>query len=176
MSEKKILLGRILGPHGLKGEVKIKSFTEEPLDVASYGLVIVADGRRFRLTNARMRGDIVVASVKGVSDRNLSETLRGLELYVDRDEMPETEEGEFYQADLIGLPVVDEAGRAVGEVLGFQHFGAGELIEIKRNDQRTGLVPFADSMVPVVERDRVVLSAGGLAVLAANDETRAGAI
>ena len=169
MSEKQILLGRILGPHGLKGEVKIKSFTVEPLDVASYGPVSVADGRRFRLMNARMQGDIIIAGIKGVADRNLAETLKGLELSVDRDDLPETDEDEFYQADLIGLPVVDETGREVGEVLGFQHFGAGELIEIRRVDERTALVPFADSMVPVVERDRIVLSDAGLAVLAADD-------
>jgi len=171
MSDKQILLGRILGTHGLKGEVKIKTFTADPLDVASYGPVSVADGRRFKLTNARLQGDVVIAGIRGVADRNVAETLKGLELTVDRDDLPAPEEGEFYQADLIGLPVVDEAGREVGEVLGFQHFGAGDLIEIKRTDARTAFVPFADSMVPTVERDRIVLSEAGLAVLAADDET-----
>lgn len=176
MADKQILLGRIVGPHGLKGEVKIKTFTADPLAVASYGPVSVADGRRFKLTNARLQGDIVIAGIKGIADRNLAETLKGLELSVARDDLPKTEKGEFYQADLIGLPVVDEAGREIGEVLGFQHFGAGDLIEIRRRDDRTAYVPFADSMVPVVEANRIVLSEAGLTVLAANDEPpRAGA-
>jgi 16S rRNA processing protein RimM len=170
MSDKQILLGRILGPHGLKGEVKIKSFTADPLAVASYGPVSVADGRRFRLEKARMQGEIVIAAIKGVADRNLAETLKGLELSVDRDDLPETDDGEFYEADLIGRAVVDEKGNALGEVAGFQSFGAGDLIEVRRKGGRTSFVPFADSMVPTIEDDRIVLSEAGLAVLAADDE------
>jgi 16S rRNA processing protein RimM len=172
MSDKQILLGRILGAHGLKGEVKIKSFTANPLDVASYGPVSVPDGRRFKLEKARMQGDIVIAGIKGVADRNVAETLKGLELTVGRDDLPKADEGEFYQADLIGLPVVDEAGKDVGEVVGFQTFGAGDLIEIRRKSGRTSFVPFADTMVPTVADDRIVLSETGLAVLAADEEAR----
>jgi 16S rRNA processing protein RimM len=171
MTDKQILLGRILGPHGLKGEVKIKSFTADPLDVASYGPVSVADGRRFKLQHPRLQGDIVVADIKGVADRTIAETLKGLELKIARDDLPEAEDGEFYQADLIGLPVVDVSGREIGEVLGFQNFGAGELIEIKRDRSRSSFVPFTNDMVPVVDTDegRVVLSETGIAVLAADD-------
>jgi len=171
MSDKQILLGRILGPHGLKGEVKIKSFTADPLDVAAYGSVNVPDGRRFKLLKPRLAGDIVIAAIKGVTDRNVAEALKGLELSVERDDLPQTDDGEFYQADLIGLDVFDPAGDKVGEVSGFQHFGAGDLIEIKRNGGRTGFVPFADSMVPDVdvEEGRIVLSETGMAVLAADD-------
>ena len=172
MTDKQILLGRILGPHGLKGEVKIKSFTAEPLDVASYGPVTAADGRRFKLTNARMQGDIVIAGIKGVTDRTLAESLKGVELKIDRDDMPETDDGEFYEADLIGLGVFDEGGDQVGEAMGFQNFGAGELLEIKRTTGTTAFVPFANSMVPEVdvENGRIVLSETGLAVLTADDK------
>jgi 16S rRNA processing protein RimM len=172
MSEKQILLGRILGPHGLKGEVKIKSFTENPLDVASYGAVSAPDGRRFTLTRARIQGDIVIAGIKGVADRNVAETLKGLELSVTRDDLPETEEGEFYQADLVGLAVFDAQGTEIGEVVGFQYAGTGDLIEIERTDGTTGLVPFADSMVPEVDvaNGRLVVSESGLAVLGADDK------
>lgn len=172
MSDKQILLGRILGPHGLKGEVKIKSFTENPLDVASYGAVAAPDGRRFKLLRARMQGEIVIAGIKGVDDRNVAETLKGLELTVARDDLPQTDAGEFYQADLVGLAVFDAAGDKVGEVVGFQHFGAGDLIEIERASGRTSLVPFADSMVPKVDLEEgcLVLSETGMAVLAADDE------
>lgn len=171
MTDKQILLGRILGPHGLKGEVKIKSFTANPLDVASYGPVSVPDGRRFYLQRARLQGDIVVAEIKGVEGRTIAETLKGLELKIAREDLPEAEAGEFYQADLIGLAVVDVSGREIGEVLGFQNFGAGELIEIKRDRARSSFVPFTNDMVPVVDTNegRVVLSETGIAVLAADD-------
>lgn len=176
MTDKHILLGRILGPHGLKGEVKIKSFTADPLDVASYGPVTTPDGRRFTLQRVRLQGDIVIAAIKGVADRNFAEALKGLDLSIERDDLPETEEGEFYEADLLGLAVFDEAGEELGTVLAFQHFGAGDLIEIRRKDQRSSFVPFVNSMVPVVdvERGRIVLSESGVAVLALDDGPDAG--
>ncbi len=172
MAERQILLGRIIGPHGLKGEVKIKSFTTDPLDIASYGPVATGDGRLFRLTNARLQGDLVIAGIKGVADRTLAETLKGLELKIDRDDLPETDDGEYYEADLVGLPVFDEGGDKVGEALGCQNFGAGELLEIKRTTGARAFVPFANSMVPKVdiEAGKIVLSETGLAVLTADDQ------
>ena len=172
MTDRQILLGRILGPHGLKGEVKIKSFTAEPLDVASYGLVTVPDGRRFKLANARMQGDAVVVAIQGIADRTAAEALKGLELKVERDDLPETTTGEYYQTDLVGLPVFDDAGTQLGEVKGFQHFGAGDLIEILAPSGRSSFVPFANSMVPIVDigEGRLVLSQTGVTVLAADDE------
>jgi 16S rRNA processing protein RimM len=171
MTGKQILLGKILGPHGLKGEVKIKSFTADPLAVASYGPLSVPDGRRFTLERARLHGDIVVAGIKGVADRTFVEALKGLELKIARDDLPEASSDEFYQADLIGLPVVDSTGREIGEVLGFQNFGAGELIEIKRDRSRSSFLPFTNDMVPVVDtgEGKIVLSETGIAVLAADD-------
>ena len=172
MSDKQILLGRILGPHGLKGEVKIKSFTADPLAVASYGAVLASDGRRFKLERVRLAGDIVIAAIKGIADRNVAETLKGVELSVPREDLPETDDGEFYQADLVGLAVFDQAGDKVGEVAGFQHFGAGDLIEIARDGGGTSFVPFAESMVPDVdlEEGRITLSETGMAVIAADDD------
>lgn len=172
MTDRQILLGRILGPHGLKGEVKIKSFTAVPLDVASYGLVTVPDGRRFKLANARMQGDAVVAAIQGITGRTAAEALKGLELKVEREDLPETTTGEYYQTDLVGLPVFNDEGTELGEVKGFQHFGAGDLVEIALPSGRSSFVPFANSMVPIVDIDegRLVLSATGVAVLAAGDE------
>lgn len=175
MADKQILLGRIIGPHGLKGEVKIKSFTTDPLDIASYGPVTAGDGRVFRLVNPRLQGEIVIAGLKGVTDRTIAEALKGVELKVDRDDLPETEDGEYYEADVIGLAVFDEGGDKVGEALGFQNFGAGELLEIKRTTGATAYVPFANSMVPKVdiEAGKIVLSETGLAVLTADDQRAA---
>jgi 16S rRNA processing protein RimM len=174
MASKQILLGKIVAPHGLKGEVKIKSFTADPLDVASYGMVAVRDGRCFHLQNARLQGDVVIAAVKGIVDRNAAEALKGLELFVDREDLPDPDEDndEFYQADLIGLQVVDESGTELGEIIGFQDFGAGDLVEIEMPNGGVGMVPFADSMVPVIdmEEGRVVLSPTGVAVLKADED------
>jgi 16S rRNA processing protein RimM len=175
MTDKQILLGKIIAPHGLKGEVKIKSFTADPLDVASYGKVMVRDGRCFTLSNARLQGEVVIAGVKGITDRDASEALKGLELYIDRDDLPETDQGsgEFYQADLIGLAVVDASGNELGEVIAFQDYGAGDLMEIRMAGGKTGLVPFADSMVPEidVEEGKLVLSETGVVVLKTALET-----
>lgn len=178
MTDKQILLGKIIAPHGLKGEVKIKSFTADPLDVASYGKVMVRDGRCFTLSNARLQGDIVIAGVKGITDRNASESLKGLELFIDRDDLPDPDQGsgEFYQADLIGLSVVDAEGNELGEVIGFQDYGAGDLMEVAMPGGHVGLVPFADSMVPEidVEEGRLVLSESGVVVLKADLEPATG--
>ena len=177
MSDKRILIGRIVAAHGLKGEVKIKSFTEAPLDVASYGAVIASDGRKFTLQHERMQGETVIVAVKGISDRNSAESLRGLDLYVDRADLPETDVDEFYHADLIDLPVVDGSGAEVGRVLAFHNFGGGDVMEIKRGSASV-FVPFTIRMVPTVDvkAARVVLSAEGLAaMLEANEKSTAGA-
>jgi 16S rRNA processing protein RimM len=174
MTGKQILLGKIVAAHGLKGEVKIKSFTDDPLDIASYGMVTVPDGRRFHLERARLQGETVIAAIRGITDRDAADALKGLELRVERDDLPDadSEEGEFYQADLIGLAVFDGNGTQLGEVVGFLDFGAGDLVEVELPSGTIGLVPFADSMVPIVdvEEGRMVLSDTGVAVLHADVE------
>ena len=177
MADTRILIGRILAAHGLKGEVKIKSFTEAPLDIASFDAVIASDGRKFTLQSERMQGDAVIAAIKGISDRNSAESLRGLDLYVDRADLPETDEDEFYHADLIDLPVLDAGGVEVGRVLAFHNFGGGDVMEVKRGSASV-FVPFTVKMVPTVDvkGGRVVLSADGLAaMLDANETSTAGA-
>ncbi|MBI1210222.1 MAG: ribosome maturation factor RimM [Alphaproteobacteria bacterium] len=177
MSDKRILIGRIVAAHGLKGEVKIKSFTEAPLDVASYGAVLASDGRKFQLVHERLQGETVIAAIKGINDRNSAETLRGLDLYVDRADLPEPEDDEFYHADLIDLPVTDASGAEVGRVLAFHNFGGGDVMEVKRGTASV-FVPFTVKMVPTVDvkTKRVVLSADGLAaMLEVNEKSAAGA-
>ena len=176
MTDKRILIGRILGPHGLKGEVKIKSFTEAPLDLASYGAVVASDGRKFTLEHERLQGDVVVASIKGLADRTSAESLRGLDLYVDRADLPETDEDEFYHSDLIDLPVTDASGAEVGRVIAFHNFGGGDVMEVKRGPASV-FVPFTVAMVPTVDvkGGRVVLSSDGLAAMLEANEKAAGA-
>ena len=175
MTDKRILIGRILTAHGLKGEVKIKSFTEAPLDIASYGAVMASDGRKFELTSERMQGDAVIAAIKGIGDRNSAESLRGLDLYVDRADLPVTEEDEFYHADLIDLPVVDAGGAEVGRVVAFHNFGGGDVMEMRRGTASV-FVPFTEKMVPTVDvkGGRVVLSADGLEAMIAANEAKSG--
>ena len=111
----RILLGRIAGAHGIRGEVLIHSYAEAPQDIAAYGPLGDADGAKtFTITRAKLTGKGVVARLAGISDRDAAERLKGVELYVRRDRLPPPAEGEYYHADLIGLTAIDPAGRAFG--------------------------------------------------------------
>ncbi len=155
MTEKasRVLLGRIVTVHGIRGDVIIDSYTAEPGDIASYGPLRSADGsREFRLKIVRVGPKGVVAHIAGVDDRNLAETLRGTELYALRDKLPPADEGEFYYADLLGLRAENEAGEAIGKVAAVHNFGAGDLLELRLDGQTaTELIPFTDAYVPVVD-------------------------
>jgi 16S rRNA processing protein RimM len=154
VSENRVLLGRILGAHGLRGEVKILSFTADPLALGDYGALLDGDGRRkHEILGLRPGKDnVVIARLRDVSDRNAAEALRGIELYIDRSDLPPPEEDEFYYSDLIGMAVVDETGQAVGEVAGVHNFGAGDLLEVRFTGEReTRFLPFTKEQVPSVD-------------------------
>jgi 16S rRNA processing protein RimM len=149
-----VLLGSISGAHGLKGEIKIATFTAEPEDIAAYGPLRSADGARIieiaSLRNAG--GGAVIARVHGVKDRNAAEELKGTGLYVARASLPPAEAGEYYHSDLIGLTAVSPGGEALGEVIGVQNFGAGDLLELRpASGRQTELVPFDSTHVPKVD-------------------------
>ena len=150
---RRILLGRIAGAHGIRGEVVIHAFTDPPENIAAYGpLADEAGVRTFLIESARVAGKGVVARIGGVSDRSAAEALRGTSLYVDRDRLPESAEDEFYHADLIGLAAVDRDGKRVGEIVAVQNYGAGDLLEVRlAGSGRTELVPFTDAYVPEVD-------------------------
>lgn len=150
----RVCLGVVIGAHGVRGLVRVKPFTQEPLAVAAYGPVETKDGaRRFRIETAGMAKDAVICRLEGVSDRDKAEAMRGTELYVDRARLPEVDEEDgFYHADLIGLSAVGSDGRDYGRVVGVENFGAGDLLEIARPEGGpTVLVPFTDENVPSVE-------------------------
>jgi 16S rRNA processing protein RimM len=152
-SSKKLLMGRIGAAHGIKGEVRIQSFTEEPLALADYGpLSTNKPGLVIEIEAARATTNVLVARLKGVADRTAAEKLNGVELYVDRDKLPPTEEeDDFYHADLIGLDVRLNDGSVLGQVTAIPNFGAGDLLEVR--DARTGdtfLYPFTKAVVPEV--------------------------
>ena len=149
----RILLGRIAGPHGLKGDVLIHSFAEVPESIAAYGSLSDAAGRQtYSITRARATAKGVVARLAGIADRAAAEALKGVELYVARDRLPPPAEDEFYHADLIGLLAVDPEGRPFGRIAAIHNFGAGDLIEIAlAGSGKTELVPFSETTVPTLD-------------------------
>ena len=148
-------LAAIIGAHGLKGEVKAKLFTETPDALMRYGVLHTADGRTVEIARVQPTkpGEAVLA-IKGVADRNAAEALKGKELLVAREALPETEAHEFYHADLIGLRAEDELGRVIGTVHAIHNFGAGDVIEIQRDDGDDVLIAFTRENVPSVEPDK----------------------
>jgi len=147
----RVCLGVIVGAKGLRGEVRIKSFTEDPADVAAYGPVSASDGRKFALTVTGTAQGLVTVRLKGVADRNAAEALKGLELYVDRSALPAAEEGSYYHADLIGLDVALATGEELGRVTAVHNFGGGDMIDVKRSDGRSEFVPFNATAVAAVD-------------------------
>jgi 16S rRNA processing protein RimM len=159
---KRVLLAVVGAPQGLSGEMRLRVYTEDPLGVAGYGALQSADGRRFEIIRLRPAKDgMVVAQIAGITTREAAEALSGLELFVDRDQLPGTEDAEtFYLADLIGLDVVTTAGASLGRVLAVENFGAGDLLEIAPHGRRTGeFLPFTREFVPEIdlERGRIVV-------------------
>jgi 16S rRNA processing protein RimM len=159
-----ILLGEFGRAHGLKGEVRLKSFTAEPAAIASYGPLVTDHRRRFVLKAVRAAGggspDMLVARVEGVATREAAEALNRLRLYVGRDQIPPPEaEDEFLAADLVGLLVEDGAGRKLGTVVAVPDYGGGDLLEIAPPRGPTALLPFTKAFVPIVDlaRKRVVV-------------------
>ena len=149
-----ILLGRITGAQGIRGEVVVHSFAAAPEDIGAYGpLTDPAGTRSFKLEVVRLTPKgAVIARIAGVDDRTAAEALKGTELYVARDKLPAPDDGEFYHADLIGLAAVAPDGATIGEVIAVQNYGAGDLLEIRLpGTASTELVPFNDSFVPSVD-------------------------
>jgi 16S rRNA processing protein RimM len=147
-----ICVARIGAPHGVRGAVKLWTFTEDPLAVKAYGPLVTKDGaRQFEVTHVREANGHLVATLKGVATREEAERLNGVELYVARDKLPATDENEYYHADLIGLAAVNAAGEPLGRVIAIHNFGAGDIIEIAPPQGPTMLLPFTNAVVPTVD-------------------------
>jgi 16S rRNA processing protein RimM len=151
--EQRVCVAQIGAAHGLKGKVRLRSFTQEPTDFATYGPLETEDGsRRLEVEEARFATDHFVASFKGVDDRNAAEALRNVNLYVAREKLPAVAEDDtFYHADLVGLSAVTRDKSAVGEVIAVQNFGAGDILEIKRADGSVLMLPFTENAVPEID-------------------------
>ncbi len=159
-----ICVARIGAAHGVRGAVKLWTFTDDPLAVKRYGRLATRDGaRHFEVASAREAKGHLVATLKGVTTREEAERLNGLELYVARDKLPATDEDEYYRADLIGLAAVNAAGEPLGRVVAIHNFGAGDIIEIAPPQGATMLLPFSNAVVPTVDLagGRVVIELPG---------------
>jgi 16S rRNA processing protein RimM len=147
-----ICIARIGAAHGVRGAVKLWTFTEDPLAVKHYGPLTTKDGaRQFEVTHVREAKDHLVATLKGVTTRDEAERLNGLELYVAREKLPATDENEYYHADLIGLAAVTTANAPLGRVVAIHNFGAGDIVEIAPPQGATMLLPFTNAVVPSVD-------------------------
>jgi 16S rRNA processing protein RimM len=147
-----ICIARIGAAHGVRGAVKLWTFTEDPLAVKAYGPLLTKDGvRSFEVATAREAKGHLVATLKGIATRQDAERLNGLELYVAREKLPATEEDEYYHADLIGLAAVNAASEPIGRVTAIHNFGAGDIIEIAPAHGATMLLPFTNAVVPSVD-------------------------
>jgi 16S rRNA processing protein RimM len=147
-----VCVARIGAAHGVRGAVKLWTFTEDPLAVQSYGPLLTKDGaRQFEIANLRAAKDHLVATFTGIATRNDAEKLNGIELYVPREKLPDTDDGEYYHADLIGLAAVNAADEPIGRVVAVHNFGAGDIIEIAPPKGSTMLLPFSSAVVPTVD-------------------------
>ncbi len=147
-----VCVARIGAAHGVRGAVKLWTFTEDPFAVRHYGPLQTKDGKRqFEVAQAREAKDHLVATFKGITTRDEAERLNGLELYVLREKLPETEDDEYYHADLIGLAAGTSGGEPLGRVVAVHNFGAGDIIEIAPPKGATMLLPFSNAVVPTVD-------------------------
>jgi 16S rRNA processing protein RimM len=147
----RVCLGQIGAAHGVRGEVRLRSFTADPIAIANYGPLETDSGGVVEIEALRPAKNLFVARLAGVTDRNAAERLTNARLYVPRERLPELRDAdEFYYADLVGLAVVDRAGTQLGTVVAVHNFGAGDLIEMQQADGKTTMLPFDAATVPEV--------------------------
>jgi 16S rRNA processing protein RimM len=156
-----IALAAVAGAHGVKGEVRLKLFGESIDSLAAQQTVIIAGAER-RLLWVREGGKTAVARIEGISDRCAAEDLRGALVEVERGALPPLEEGEYYHADLIGIPCIDQAGEPLGRVVAVENFGAGDLLEVEDPSGKRALIPFRDGIADLTD-GRIVLDRDFLA-------------
>jgi len=162
MKERRVLLGVVAAPHGVRGLVRIRSYTEDPMAIAAYGPLSDETGRKqYRVEALSTVKDAVLARIEGVADRTAAEAVRGLRLYVERERLPATDEQEWYEADIVGLAAVGRDGRDWGKVIAFHDFGAGRAMEISSGSasRSSVMLPFTAEAVPEidVEGGRIVV-------------------
>jgi 16S rRNA processing protein RimM len=155
-----ICVGVVTGARGIKGDIRVKSFTADPEDLGSYGPLLDAEGAAvFKVKVTGVAKGQLIARIKGIDDRTAAEQLKGVKFYVRKEALPEPEEDEFYFSDLIGLRAELEDGSDFGTVTAVENFGAGDVLEISGHVKGGIMVPFTNDVVPVVDLagNRVVI-------------------
>lgn len=153
--ERRIALAAVAGPHGVKGELRLKLFSEGVESLSRYHKVRVGGAER-RLLSVRDSGKTAVARIEGIEDRSAADALRGALIEVDRSALPPLEEGEYYHADLIGVVAVNSTGDRIGTVTAVANYGAGDLLEIEGAGGKRSLIPFREGIADLME-GRIVL-------------------
>lgn len=147
-------MGRFGAPHGVRGELRLQSFTGDPLAIADYGPLTDKSGKKtFTLLNLRPQGkDMLVVRLKDVDDRDGAQALNGVELYLARDKLPAPDPEEFYLADLEGLRAETATGEPIGRVVALRNFGAGDILEIApASGGDTLMYPFTKAVAPIID-------------------------
>lgn len=145
-------MGEIGAAQGLKGEVRLRAYTQEPAGIAAYGALEDESGRVIEIETVRVTPKALIARIKGVTTREAAEALTHTKLYLPRSRLPESEEDEWYHADLIGLAVVDKTGTSIGIVAAVYNFGAGDILEIALTSGEANLlIPFTSVSVPEID-------------------------
>jgi 16S rRNA processing protein RimM len=155
MGTDRIALAAVAGAHGVRGELRLKLFTDRAESLAQHAAVFIG-GREHRLLSAKETGKGAIARLEGVNNRAAAEALRGGLIEVDRDALPPLGEGEYYHADLIGLPCLDREGATLGTISAVENYGAGDLLEVEDGGGRRALVPFKPGIADL-EDGRVVI-------------------
>ncbi|WP_298423745.1 ribosome maturation factor RimM [Rhodoblastus sp.] len=164
----KVLVGVFGAPHGVRGEIRLKSYMQDPLSIADYGALADEAGRAHEIVSARpLKDDMLVVRVKGVSDRDAAQKLTNQQLYLARETLPAPEDDEFYCRDLIGLRAETPEGEPLGVIVAVPNYGAGDILEIAPPAGETLLFPFTRAVVPEID------IAGGKVIVVppAEDET-----
>ncbi len=160
INQNRICVGVVAGSHGLQGAVKIKSFMVEPSDIGAYGPLTDKNGaRKFEIDLLSISEKNLIAKLSGVTDRNSSEAIKGLELFLTRDLLPKLDKDEFYYSDLVGLSVENTEGEVIGVVGSVDNFGAGEIMEVNMKDGAVELLHISRKVVPEIDlrNKRVVI-------------------
>lgn len=148
----RVQLGQIGAAHGIKGEVRIKSFTHAPLDITTYGtLQTNRSGLEIIITGSRLSKGLVIASLQGIADRTQAEALNGTELFTAAQNLDQLDdEDEYYHADLIGLEARDANGKQIGTLIAIDNYGAGDVLELKLTNGKTELLEFSKQNAPEI--------------------------
>nr|NUR36709.1 16S rRNA processing protein RimM [Sphingomonas sp.] len=154
-SERRIALAAVAGAHGVKGELRLKLFSDNAASLSAHENLYVGGVER-RLLFVRDGGKTAVARFEGIADRSAVEALRGTLIEVDRSALPPLEEDEYYHADLIGLSAMDRDGKLIGQVAAVENYGAGDLLEIELEGGKRSLIPFRDGIAEL-EDGKVVI-------------------